>query len=499
MFDNTISLCMIVKNEEKNIRRCLQSVANEVDEIIIVDTGSTDDTVSIAKEYGAKVYFHKWNNNFSDARNASLDRATKNWILFLDADEEIEHEEFLKLKKILSLNQNLEAFHLRLVNIISNADIGDAIVLRVFKNKPEYRFEGKMHEQIVKSVENLSGQGSIGATDVRIKHYGYDPELTNIEEKQQRNIDLLSSYPESERDGYFYYSLGNEYARVNEYDKALEIYNKALNVPIKKGDRPVYLAYLYLHIAKVLNSAQRYDDEIKALKEFQKKYSDFKDLYFMECLAYLECNKLSKSKESLEKYLKCSQGTYEYPNSNFQKHYNMDELQKNLSNSIVEHDEKLLSVLILCYEDSPILIDTVKSLNEIAYEVIVATPKTSNVNRNVLTQRGATIVDIKNDDKKNVFMRGYFKCRGQYTLLIKPEEICSIETQKALVNFLLNTKDEYLNLLVLDSKTNVLTNEFRLFKNSKVLKKINNFDEFEKYIENNVIKDTTLCINKLYQ
>lgn len=499
MFDNTISLCMIVKNEEKNIRRCLSTIANLVDEIIIVDTGSTDDTVSIAKEYGAKVYFHKWNNDFSDARNASLDKATKNWILFLDADEEVDPEEYLKLKNILSLNSNLEAFHLRLVNIISNADVGDAIVLRVFKNKPEYRFEGKMHEQIVRSIENKAGQGSIGATDIKIKHYGYDPDLTDIAKKQQRNIDLLTSYPESQRDGYFYYSLGNEYARVNEYDKALAIYNKALNIPIKKGERPVYLAYLYLHIAKVLNSAQRYEDEIKSLNEFQKKYSDFKDLYFMECLAYMECNKLSKAKEALEKYLNCSQGTYEYPNSNFQKHYNMEELLNNLSNSIIEHDEKLLSVLVLCYEDTPLLIDTVKSLNEIAYEVIIATPKTSNVNRNALIQRGATIIDIKNDDKKNVFMRGYFKCRGKYTLLIKPEEICSMETQKSLINLLLSSEEEYFNLLVLNTQTNTLTNEFRLFKNSKVLKKINNFDDFQKYIENNDIKDNTSCIHKLYR
>lgn len=494
MIENTISLCMIVKNEEKNIARCLKSAVNIVDEIILVDTGSTDKTIEIAKEYGAKIYHYEWNNNFSDARNASIEKATKDWILFLDADEEMLEEEGLKLRNILAINQNIDALHLRLVNIISEIDIGDAIVLRVFRNKDEYRFEGKMHEQVVGSIEKNGGK--TGASDIQIRHYGYDPQYADINQKQKRNIDLLNSYPENKRDGYFYYSLGNEYARVDDNDKALYYYQKALDVPIKKGDRPVYLAYLYLHIAKVLNSSKKYMEEINRLNEFQKNYKDFKDLYFMEFLAHIECNRSSKAKYALEKYINCPGGSYEYPSSNFDTHYNISELLQNLNNSIIIQDEKNLTSLILCTEDNLNLIETVKSLNEISHEVIISTNKKSNLNRDLLKNIGATIIDVDSDDKKNIFMKGYFKCKGKYVLLIKPGEICSIECQNQIAELLKYTDDSYFNLLIYDINKKTSSNEFRLFKNNNKLKKTKNFDNFAQYISSNQVIDSEIYLHK---
>ncbi|MEG0857021.1 MAG: glycosyltransferase [Terrisporobacter sp.] len=494
MIKNTISLCMIVKDEEKNIGRCLKSVVNIVDEIIVVDTGSTDRTIEIAKEYGAKIYHHPWNNDFSDARNASLEKATKDWILFLDADEEMLEDEGEKLKNAVSFNPNLDALHFRLVNIISNMDIGDAIVLRAFRNKPEYRFEGKMHEQVIGCIEKNGGK--TGASDIQIRHYGYDPQYADINQKQKRNIDLLNSYPESKRDGYFYYSLGNEYARINENDKALDYYQKALDIPIKKGERPVYVAYLYLHISKVLNSSKKYIEEVQRLNKFEKHYKDFKDLYFMECLAHIECNKISKAKEALEKYINCPQGSYEYPSSNFEKHYNINELLQNLSNSSINQEEKTLSSLILCTEDNPLLVETLKSVNEISYEVIIATSKNSNLNREPLENIGATIVDIKNDDNKNIFMKGYSQCKGKYILLLKPNEVCSLDSQYKIAEFLKNTDDKYFNLIIGDLKTRTTSNEFRLFENDKALKKIKHFDDLAKYIHSNEIKDTGIYLHK---
>ena len=497
MLENSISLCMIVKDEEKNIRRCLESVKDFVDEIILVDTGSTDKTVEIAKEYGAKIYFHKWANDFSDARNASLEKATKNWILFLDADEELDPTEGFRLKNILSLNSNLEGFHLRLVNIISNTDIGDAIVLRVFKNRPEYRFEGKMHEQIVGSIERLNGPNFIGATDVKINHYGYDPNFADIEKKQKRNLDLLNSYPEDKRDGYFYYSLGNEYARVENHDKALEIYQKALEIPIKNGERPVYLAYLYLNIAKVLSSSKRYKDEIEKLHEFENNFKNFKDLYFMECLAYIECNKLSEAKMALYKYLQCSEGNYEFPNSHFEKNYNIEEIKQILEENSITCEKDFLSVLILCDKDEPTLIDTIKSVNEISNEVILATPKNSDLNRDTLKNYGATIIDIDSFNREEIFMQASKMCKGKYILLMKPKEVCTVEMQKKLINLILEDINEYFNLLILDTKTNSSTSEFRLYKNSNELRNIDDFSIYLECINKNKIASSQISLQRI--
>src|SRR3989338_10012371 len=97
----TLSACMIVKNEEKFLAQCLQSIKNAVDEIIVVDTGSTDRTVEIAQSFGAKIYYHPWRNSFSEARNHSLSYATCDWILQIDADEALEQSDIPLLHKLI--------------------------------------------------------------------------------------------------------------------------------------------------------------------------------------------------------------------------------------------------------------------------------------------------------------------------------------------------------------------------------------------------------------
>ena len=103
----TVSLCMIVKDEEENLARCLDSVRDFVDEIIIVDTGSTDRTIDIAERYGARVFYHPWEGSFSKARNYSLKYATCDWILILDADEELNNDDTSRLKEIAKDNKSL--------------------------------------------------------------------------------------------------------------------------------------------------------------------------------------------------------------------------------------------------------------------------------------------------------------------------------------------------------------------------------------------------------
>src|SRR5471030_2615411 len=108
---NQVSLCMIVKDEEEYLPRCLYSINDIVDEIIIVDTGSSDKTVEIAKSYGAKVYYFKWNSNFSEARNESLKYATKDWILILDADDELRTEYKGNLRLLLNMQLDKNAIY----------------------------------------------------------------------------------------------------------------------------------------------------------------------------------------------------------------------------------------------------------------------------------------------------------------------------------------------------------------------------------------------------
>lgn len=498
MIENSISLCMITKNEEKNIEKCLENIYKIVDEIIIVDTGSEDNTIEMSRKFGAIVISHKWNDDFSDARNIALKNATKDWILVLDADEVITPDEMVRLKNILQINPNLEGFHLRLSNMISGVSVGDAIVLRVFKNRKEYKFEGKIHEQVILSIEALNGKHCIGATDIKIQHYGYDPQIANIEQKQKRNIDLLNQCPIEKRDGYFYYSLGNEYARINENYKALKNYYKALQIPINKGQKPVYLSYLYLHISKVLNSCEKYREAIVKLDDCEKICSDFKDLYFMKCVAYIECNKITKARMALKKYLRCESMSYEYPCSDFEKHYNMDELLKKLKLLSIDSKDNLISVLIMCKEQNKKIAETIKNINELSDNVVVVAYDNLDIQTDTIDNLFANIIEVKEYiPEEEMFMIGSKMCTGKFILLLKPEETCNLENQRLLVNILSNTESDNFSLNIINSKANLSTEELRIYKNNIEADLNENFFLYINHIHSREVKYLDININKI--
>jgi len=180
----TISLCMIVKDEEELLPTCLESIRNHVDEIIIVDTGSIDRTVEIATKYGAKVYHHSWENSFSKARNYSLKYATCNWILILDADEEIDGNDVHGLKSLLRESDAdlicLQVFDKTLdgkIVSISNSE-------RLFKNHLDIQYEGIVHNSLKYSCRTE-------ISNIKIFHYGYNLDEEKMERKFVRTSTLL--------------------------------------------------------------------------------------------------------------------------------------------------------------------------------------------------------------------------------------------------------------------------------------------------------------------
>ncbi len=202
----TVSVCMIVKNEEGNLPRCLSSIKDFADEIIIVDTGSSDRTVDIAEEYGAKVHHFEWCDDFSAARNESLKHASKDFILWLDADDEFKKEEQDKL--LADLNVTAQCIMLRnqcaqMKNILKKQDAEDTVAYairmvlhdkhsnayveqyRVFENRAEFYFINPVHEQLT----NDGAMRTIASSAVII-HHGYDTS-ENIIQKNRRNFEIL--------------------------------------------------------------------------------------------------------------------------------------------------------------------------------------------------------------------------------------------------------------------------------------------------------------------
>ncbi|MSR66336.1 MAG: glycosyltransferase [Pedosphaera sp.] len=187
----SLTVCMIVKNEEAVLARCLKSVHSIAQQIIVVDTGSTDRTVEIAKEYGAEVHAFTWNDNFSDARNHGLQFARQDWVLILDADEELLPESVAKLRHDMAQPNQL-GYRIPLKNFTETAD-GTTYVPRLFRNAPGLHFVFRVHEQIFSSVvvRKCHWQMKSGLGTALLMHYGYDPEVKRLKNKVQRNLDLL--------------------------------------------------------------------------------------------------------------------------------------------------------------------------------------------------------------------------------------------------------------------------------------------------------------------
>lgn len=185
----TLSLAMIAKNEEAWIREALDSVRGLCDELIVVDTGSTDATAAIAGECGATVVPHPWRDDFSEARNAALQLVKTDWVLMLDADERLVSEDHDKVRSAIT-DTPMAAYNLRVISVGERGDdLSEAMVTRLFRSDPRIRWRNRVHEQIVPSI--LEAGMGLDRLDVRLIHYGYLPDVVRNRGKVDRNRDLI--------------------------------------------------------------------------------------------------------------------------------------------------------------------------------------------------------------------------------------------------------------------------------------------------------------------
>ncbi|MHC6179292.1 glycosyltransferase family 2 protein [Clostridium sp. JNZ X4-2] len=185
-----ISACMICKNEEKNIEKCINSYKEVADEIVVVDTGSEDNTGYLAEKLGAKVYDFKWIDDFAAAKNYAIDKAEGDWIIFLDADEYFDKDSSYKIKNILKSinNKKYDAVGCKLINIDDYENIIDSFMqIRIFRNKSSIRYKNNIHEVLSKKNGKLE---LISYYDeLNIYHTGYAQSISK--KKAIRNLKLL--------------------------------------------------------------------------------------------------------------------------------------------------------------------------------------------------------------------------------------------------------------------------------------------------------------------
>lgn len=278
----SLSLCMIVKNEENNLERCLESIKDIVDEMIIVDTGSTDDTIKIAEKYSAKIFFYKWDNSFANARNYSLSKASKDWILIMDADDELKSEDKDKVIKLIdNENNRLDAYYGETLSYLGNSSdntILSSMNIRFIKNGKGYKFSGDIHEQITPGNEDADKQNFIGLVDIKFYHYGYLDKVVKEKNKRKRNMDILQKrLKENPNDAFTLFNMSTEYIGNHEYAEALKYLKKAyknFNPSFGFGSK------LILKMIACNEMLQQFDDCLTLIEDGLKYYPDCTDFEF---------------------------------------------------------------------------------------------------------------------------------------------------------------------------------------------------------------------------
>lgn len=261
-----ISLVMIVKNEEQFLEGCLESVRDWVDEIVIVDTGSTDRTLEIAQKFGAKLSRFEWCDDFSAARNHSLDQAAGEWALWLDADERLTAESGRAMRELIThAPASIGGYMVSIKNFLRKDELADVSwhrACRLFRNHPDIRFTGRIHEQNARSIEQAGYQ--LSSSQLCIEHYGYIGEVMIERDKHARFLRMLTREVEENPDSTFrsfhQFNLGNAYYTMQDYENAVRWFAEADRDPDIGQE---YVAVLYTEWASALYFLGRQEEALR--------------------------------------------------------------------------------------------------------------------------------------------------------------------------------------------------------------------------------------------
>ncbi|ALB44531.1 glycosyltransferase [Clostridium beijerinckii] len=315
-----LSLCMIVKNEEQNLKKCLLNVETIVDEIIIVDTGSIDNTKTIALEFTDKVYDFQWCDDFSAARNFSISKATNDWILILDADEFVEGFNKEKILDFIRSADNIKNVgRIKLYNVIDDSlgtKRSSERISRLF-NKTYFYYEGTIHEQIA-SIDKKKFKTI--PIDITVNHIGYLKEELNRANKLYRNINLLTkAICNNLKDPYLYYQLGKSYYLISNYEKSYQCFKKSLSFQLNY--RLEYVEDLIKTYGYALINAGKFKEAMN-IEEYGKYYKDNADYDFLMGIIYMNNAKFNSAVESFLKCTKSDKSKIEGVNS-YLSYYNI--------------------------------------------------------------------------------------------------------------------------------------------------------------------------------
>ncbi|MDX6555703.1 MAG: hypothetical protein QOD86_1898, partial [Miltoncostaeaceae bacterium] len=301
----TLSFCMIVKDEEEMLPGCLEAVRPFVDEVIVVDTGSTDRTVAIAAAFGARVLHFPWNGSFADARNVSLEAATGDWVMYLDADEHLVPEDGPMLRELLGRTWR-EGFELVETNYTRDEGAGQAVThlaLRIWRHRPAYRFEGAIHEQKTRNMPTYLRE-RFEQTGIRVRHYGYLNGRIEDRDKSRRNLELLEREAGERPTPFMAFNLGSEHLALDEPARARKLLDAAW-AELRRGEWTAvgYGAPLVARVARARRTAGHPTGARVAIAEGLAGLPDHTDLVFELALCARDQGELAEAAGLAERCL----------------------------------------------------------------------------------------------------------------------------------------------------------------------------------------------------
>jgi glycosyltransferase involved in cell wall biosynthesis len=307
-----LSLCMIVRNEADLLERCLQSAVSIVDEIIIVDTGSTDTSKNIAAQYTANIYDLEWTQDFAAARNASIAKASGDWILVLDADEYLDSADGSSIKSFLHNYNSKEPLGVivPIYNFVGSANSGkisQSKAIRLFTRNPDLTFVRPIHEQL----QSVTGSLIELEYDFPIYHTGYTKETIEYKQKTKRNKAIFKQMSErGQLTPYDSFSLGNEYYAQDLYEAALSCYSEA--------DQPSEHNKTWLPLCigsrvSCLMNLHRYTEAYQQIQLAISKWSYVCDFYWLEGFLLAQIGMDTEAIRSLETCIQMADKRSEHP------------------------------------------------------------------------------------------------------------------------------------------------------------------------------------------
>lgn len=313
-----LSLCVITKNEENNIQKCLECVNDIVFEKIVVDTGSTDKTVEVAKNMGATIYHFDWIDDFSAARNFAISKAKGDWILFLDADEYIDSSQMQLVKDLIhqAIKEDKECIVSKLINYIPGDDDKNlqsiTTNIRLFKNNKNLRYKGAIHEMLLPTTKRQL-RFLDASENLIVYHSGYSKEEIERKDKSNRNLILLFNELEKKpNDILTLFYIGESLMIDHKFEEAITYSNRAKGLLKKHKNNHSLLYKIYCNLLICLVRPKFEFEQFEEMyKEAHKFDSECPDFYFYMGKKLYTLGKFEQAAEYYEQSLNRI-GTYKY-------------------------------------------------------------------------------------------------------------------------------------------------------------------------------------------